>query len=387
MLNKKISLQLSLILLMIIGLTLTACQKDPITDPPIDAIENETTQNDNNTQGEDNDAQLKSLADCEELLAELLGTYTEDELAELGIDPETFCDEIEWDDDEEWDDIDWEMECDSIVAMYAAELEAFGFDPETFCEDIFDGVLVVEIDLEDVTAENCDSLVAMYADELEALGIDPETFCDEWNGEWDDDNDWDEWGDWDDIDWTADCDSLVAIYADQLEEWGIDPETLCGEWGDGNDDNDWDDWGDIDWTTDCDSLVAMYADQLEEWGLDPDTFCDEWGGDWNDDWDDWGEWDDIDWSMDCDSLVATYGEQLEDWGFDLGTFCDEWNGDWDYGNAVCCIVSTECGVLAYSEPVEVVAENGQITVFNEEGDVLDSIECEGESVEVECHGG
>lgn len=337
MLNRKISLQLSLIFLMIIGLTLTACQKDPITDPPIDVVENETTQDDN-IQGENNDAQLKSLADCEELLAELLETYTEDELAELGIDPETFCDEIEWDDEDEWEDIDWEMECDSIVAMYAAELEAFGFDPETFCEDIFDGVVVIEIDFEDVTAENCDSLVAMYADELEALGIDPETFCDDWNGEWDDHGDWD----------------------------------------------------DIDWTTDCDSLVAMYADQLEEWGLDPDTFCDEWGGDWNGDWDDWGEWNDIDWSMDCDSLVATYGEQLEDWGFDLETFCDEWgewNGDWDYGDAICCIVTTECGVLAYAEPVEVIAENGQITVFNEEGEVLDSMECEEESVEVECHGG
>jgi len=181
-----------------------------------------------------------------------------------------------------------------------------------------------------------------------------------------------------------------VIYADQLEEWGIDPETFCDEWGGGNDDNDWDDWGDIDWTADCDSLVAMYADQLEEWGLDPETFCNEWGGDWNDDWDDWGEWDDIDWSMDCDSLVATYGDQLEDWGFDLETFCDEWgewNGDWDYGDAICCIVTTECGVLGYAEPVEVVAENGQITVFNEEGEVLDSIECEGESVEVECHGG
>jgi len=50
-------------------------------------------------------------------------------------------------------------------------------------------------------------------------------------------------------------------------------------------------------------------------------------------------------------------------------------------------VTTNCGVLAYAEEVEVVAENGQITVYNEAGEVLDSIECEDDSVEVECHGG
>ena len=364
---RKFLLQLSFIFALIIGFT--ACEKDPIIDPT-NNVEVAT------------EAQLKSQTDCAELLAELLEMYSEEELAELGIDPETFCDEVEWEgEDDEWNDIDWEMECDSIVAIYAAELEAFGFDPETFCEDIFDGVVVIEIDFEDVTIENCDSIVAVYADQLEALGIDLETFCDEWNGEWDDNDEWN------DIDWTADCNSLVVMYADQLEALGIDLETFCDEWG-GNDDNDWDEWNNIDWEVDCDSLVVIYADQLEEWGIDPDTFCDEWGG-WNDDNGDWDEWGDIDWSMNCDSLILIYADQLEEWGIDSATFCDVWNGgwngEWDYENTVCCVLRTACGIYIHNIEIEIVAENGQITVYNLDGDVVDSIECEDTTAEVDCH--
>jgi len=47
-------------------------------------------------------------------------------------------------------------------------------------------------------------------------------------------------------------------------------------------------------------------------------------------------------------------------------------------------VNTYCGTLAYGEQVEVVAENGQITVYDEDGEVLDSIECQNTEFQVNC---
>ena len=343
---KKKLFQVLLMLALIVGFT--ACEKE-VANPPINAVETPDTQDDEPTTGENSEAFFRMQQDCEALLEELLDTYTDEELAELGIAPETFCDDVEWDEEDEWDDVDWEMDCDSLVVLFADELEMLGFEPETFCEDIFDDVVVIHIDLDDFTIENCDSLIAIYAEELEELGFEVENFCEEWTGWSDDDDDGDDWDDWDDIDWEGSCDSLVIVYAEQLEEWGIDPEAFCEEWGEWEDDDDDDDDDD---------------ENEEEEGEDDD---------------------DGDAEFNCEILIAIFGSQLEEWGFDLDTFCDE-VGDLDDENAI-CIVFTECGVFPYTETVEATAENGQISISNEEGEVLDTVECESEGVEVECYGG
>jgi len=250
---RKVLVQLSFVFAIIIGFS--ACEKDLITDP-INAVENQITENENNTTGT-NDAQTKSLVDCEEFLA----LYTEAELEELGIDPETFCDSVEVVDNE-WNDIDWGADCEELVANNSDELEALSFDIETFCDLI--------------------------------NGNEP-------------------------------YDNLIII----------------------------------DWSTNCDSLVLVFADQLVAMGADPATFCDT-GWD-NTDWDN-SDWDNTD---PYDNLIIT-------------------DGDYDFGTPAFCVVNTYCGTLAYGEQVEVVAENGQITVYDEDGEVLDSIECQNTEFQVNC---
>jgi len=286
---RKFVVQLSFVFAIIIGFS--ACEKDPIADP-MNAVENQMTENESNTTST-NDVYAKSQVDCEEFLA----LYTEAELEELGIDPETFCDSVEVVDNQ-WNDIDWQADCEELVASNPDELEALGFDLETFCG---------------------------WSNGSGTGSYDNLTI----------------------IDWSTNCDSLVLVFADHLAEWGIDPATFCDSLNDDNgvnddngDNNDWSLWGNIDWTMDCENIVITYANELLLLGIDPETLC-------------------------YDNLIIT-------------------DGDYDFGTPAFCVVNTYCGTLAYGEQVEVVAENGQITVYDEDGEVLDSIECYSTEFQVNC---
>ena len=251
---RKFLWQLSFIFALIIGLV--ACEKDLATDPITNNITEQSIGQDDDD-SDDTDTTGGGWCGGHDDWGDWMDAHGE-----------------HWGD---WEG-DWQSLCDSLVASWADQLDSLGIDWSTWCDSLDgdwgdwhghgncnNGHHHDDDDYGDWEF-NCDSLVEVYADQLEQLGLDPETLCDsldgdwgDWHGNWGDwgNDDDDGWGNHDDDDWGGediDCDSLVSVYADQLEQFGLDPETLCdsldGNWGDWH--GNWGDWGNDDDDDDTD---------------------------------------------------------------------------------------------------------------------------------------
>jgi len=142
---RKFLLQSSFIFALIIGFT--AYEDGVVIDYPLDDIGVEfPTQNNNLIQATD---------DCYELFEsqlEIDGDFTLQELLDLGL-LTIDCDNVEWDGEDTWDDIDWSLSCEELVATYPEQLEALGVDLDDFCPSSFPSDEYEDVEL------NCGSVV------------------------------------------------------------------------------------------------------------------------------------------------------------------------------------------------------------------------------------